>query len=248
MDRQIRKILAVIPAFNESGNIGQVIRDLKAQRGVDEIVVIDDGSQDNTVEVARKAGASVIPLVSHLGYGAALQTGYLYGYENQYDWLIQLDGDGQHDPESVENLIKCLDEKDVDLVIGSRFLSEKGYRAPLIRKFGMQLFRWLIYLLIKKKITDPTSGFQALNRDVIRFFAKEAVYPPDYPDADMILLLHNVGFRIEEIPVVMHLNPTGQSMHSGLKPLYYVVKMTLSIFSVLFGQYRTFLRKKENGP
>lgn len=243
MDNQKLKIVAIIPTFNESANIGRVIQDLRAKRMVNEIVVIDDGSNDSTVEIAKEAGATVVPLVTHLGYGAALQTGYMYAYNNHFDVVVQLDGDGQHDPEFVKSLIDCLITKQCDLVIGSRFLSEKHYQAPLMRRCGMRLFQWIIYLLIRKKITDPTSGFQALNQKVIHFFTKEAMYPSDYPDADMILLLHNVGFRIEEIPVIMHESQTGQSMHSGIRPLYYVVKMMLSIFSVLFGQYRTFLRK-----
>jgi len=239
-----KRCLVIIPAYNEEMRIGDVIAAARAVDRVDEVVVIDDCSSDHTAEIARKAGATVVSLVVNLGYGAALHTGYKYSYDHGYDVTVQIDGDGQHDPRYIQSLIEALESKRCDVVVGSRFLgSMRKYDAPLFRRVGMRFFSFLIYLFTKNEITDPTSGYQALNRNVIELFARGNLYPSDYPDADVIILLNNMGFKIMEIPVVMYENKTGQSMHSGLKPLYYVVKMLLSIFTVLFGKHRTFLRR-----
>ena len=244
VEKNKKRCLVIIPAFNEASGIKDVIQTVKSVELVDEVVVLDDCSTDATAEIAKEAGADVISIVLNLGYGAALQTGYKYSYENNYDITVQLDGDGQHDPSYIKDLVDTMNNEKCNVVIGSRFLSrEKKYKAPRVRKIGMKLFQMLIFMFIKKSITDPTSGYQALDRNVIRFFAKGNVYPSDYPDADMIILLHNVGFKIIEIPVVMYENDSGKSIHSGFRPVYYVIKMFLSIFAVLFGQHRTFLRR-----
>lgn len=241
-----KKHITIVPAYNEEMKIAEVVEGIRSIGLVDEVVVIDDGSEDQTVTKARAAGATVIPLVVHLGYGAALQTGYKYAYDHDFDVAVQIDGDGQHDPKYIQDLIAKIERDRCDVVIGSRFLGgPRHYRATWLRRIGMRFFQLLIFLFIKKKFTDPTSGYQALNRSVIEFFAESNYYPPDYPDADIIILLHNLGFKTVEIPVVMYESQTGKSMHSGFKPLYYIVKMMLSIFSVLFGQHRTFLRKRD---
>ena len=245
-NRKNQKCLVIIPAYNEGKRIGPIVNTVQSLNLVDEILVVDDCSIDDTAEVARKAGATVISLVANLGYGAALQTGYKYSYENDFDITVQMDGDGQHDPNYIENLIRTLRNTDCNVVIGSRFLGHlRSYKAPMVRKIGMRFFRFLIYIFIKKNITDPTSGYQALDRDVIKLFARGNLYPSDYPDADIIILLNNVGFKIAEIPVIMYEDDSGKSMHSGVRPLFYVVKMFLSIFTVLFGQHRTFLRRTQ---
>jgi len=240
-----KKYITIIPAYNEEKKIAEVIEGIRLVDLVDEVVVIDDGSEDLTVMRARETGATVIPLIVHLGYGAALQTGYKYAFDHGVDVVVQIDADGQHDPKYIRDLIDTIEKSQFDVVIGSRFLGGlQNYRAAWLRRIGMRFFQFLIFLFIRKKFTDPTSGYQALNRSVIEFFARSNYYPPDYPDADVIILLHNLGFKTVEIPVIMYEDQTGKSMHSGLRPLYYVVKMMLSIFSVLFGQHRTFLRKK----
>ncbi|MBN2030711.1 glycosyltransferase family 2 protein [bacterium] len=240
-----KKYITIIPAFNEEAKIAEVVQKIRSMDIIDEVVVIDDGSDDRTIIKARDAGATVIPLIVHLGYGAALQTGYKYAHNHHCDAVVQIDGDGQHDPQYISDFIVKIEKDGYDVVIGSRFLGgHRHYRVALTRRIGMRFFQFLILLFIRKRFTDPTSGFQALHKNVIDFFAKSNYYPPDYPDADMILLLYNLGFKIVEIPVVMYESQTGKSMHSGLRPLYYMVKMMLSIFSVLFGQHRTFLRKK----
>jgi hypothetical protein len=231
------KIIILVPAYNEASRIGSVVRCVRGMFPSYDVVVVDDGSQDATVEEARAAGAEVVSHPFNMGYGVAIQTGYKYALRNGYDYLVQMDGDGQHDPAFIRNLLEPVLAGETDFVLGSRFLGIESYEPSLARRVGMLFFRRLISWLIGQRITDSTSGFQAFNRRVIRFFASE-VFPCDYPDADMLLTLHRAGFGIREVPVRMHASATGKSMHSGWKPVYYMFKMLLSIFVTL-------LRKKE---
>lgn len=229
------KVAVLIPAYNEAESIERVVKAIRKTNSDFDIIVIDDGSSDDTAELAEKAGAMVLSLAVNMGYGAALQTGYKYALKHNYDYTVQIDGDGQHDPKFIDQLLDTL-KNGSDVAIGSRFMGNLGnYKNPALRQIGMMFFRFLIYVFIKIKITDPTSGFQALNKQVIRFFAKSKQYPTDFPDADVIILLHYAGFQVSEIPVVMYNNETGKSMHSGFKPIYYIIKMLLSIYAVLFG-------------
>jgi len=180
-------------------------------------------------------------VVSHpfnLGYGAALQTGYKYALKKDYGEIVQMDGDGQHDPSFIEALLEMIRKGDADVVIGSRFLDAEGrragqlYRAPFIRKLGMNFFRVITSLLIHQRVTDPTSGYQAMNRRVLEWVSSDK-FPFDYPDADVIIMLHRAGFRIKEVPVRMFESQSKKSMHGGWKPLYYVFKMILSILVTL---------------
>ncbi len=231
---QADKIAVLVPAYNEARTIERVVKGIKKTNPGADVVVINDGSSDETAALADAAGATVLSLPVNLGYGAALQTGYKYALMKGYDYTVQIDGDGQHDPNFIKELIGKL-KQGADVVIGSRFLGVGDYENPAARQIGMMFFRFLIYLFIKRRITDPTSGFQALNREVVAFFAKSKQYPADFPDADIIILLHYAGFEVKEVPVVMYESETGKSMHSGLKPIYYIIKMLLSIFAVLFG-------------
>ncbi|MCZ6702380.1 MAG: glycosyltransferase family 2 protein [Ignavibacteria bacterium] len=234
-----KKIAVLVPALNEAGSIEQVVMGIKESNPDYDVVVIDDGSTDDTAEIAEKAGATVLSLAVNLGYGAALQTGYKYALLHGYDYTVQIDGDGQHDPKYIDRLVSLLNNG-ADVAIGSRFLGNlDNYDNPTLRQIGMTFFRFLIYLFIRQKISDPTSGFQALNGQVIKFFAKSKQYPSDFPDADIIILLHYAGFRISETPVIMYRNGTGKSMHSGFKPIYYIIKMLLSIYAVLFGNKKS---------
>ena len=230
------RTVVLVPAFNEAGSIKRVVTNITRTNPDVDVVVINDGSSDDTAQLAKEAGATVLSLPVNLGYGAALQTGYKYALMNNYDYTVQIDGDGQHDPRIIGQLITTLQDG-MDVAIGSRFLDGNigNYDNPTFRKLGMLFFRSLIYLFIKQKITDPTSGFQAMSRPVFCFFAKSNQYPSDFPDADIIILLHYAGFQVQEVPVVMYNSETGKSMHSGFKPLYYIVKMLLSIYAVMFG-------------
>jgi glycosyltransferase involved in cell wall biosynthesis len=219
--------LVLIPAFNEEQRIASVIAAIHNAVPGAEILVVNDGSRDNTAAAARRAGAIVVSHPFNMGYGAAIQTGYKYARDKGYDFLIQLDADGQHDPACIPALLAPVMAGTADIAIGSRFLGT-SYRPPFARRVGMALFRQIVYRVTGKFITDTTSGFQAFNRDVIRFFSSD-IFPVDYPDADMLIMLHRAGFRLTEIPVKMYENSEGKSMHSGLKPIYYMFKMLLSI-------------------
>jgi glycosyltransferase involved in cell wall biosynthesis len=231
--------LIIVPAYNEEPRIGGVIRGIDQHISHADILIVDDGSTDRTREAALRAGAKVISHPFNLGYGAALQTGYQYALSKGYRELIQMDGDGQHDPSSISDLLAMVQKGEADVAIGSRFLQPRGagsdhppYRAPLMRRLGMRLFGTITSLIIKQKVTDPTSGYQAMNRGVLEWVSGDR-FPYDYPDADVIIMLHRAGFRIREVPVMMFENRGKKSMHGGWKPLYYVFKMFLSILVTL---------------
>jgi glycosyltransferase involved in cell wall biosynthesis len=231
--------LVIIPAFNEEERITSVIQGIKQYLPPAEILIVDDGSWDGT---RRKAEAEGVKVVSHpfnMGYGTGLQTGYKYALRKGYDWLIQMDGDGQHDPASMLALISVVQIGEADVAIGSRFLKNEdhasglpSYRPPFLRRVGMRFFGRIASWLTQQRITDPTSGYQAMNRKVLEWVSGDH-FPVDYPDADVIIMLHRSGFRIKEVPVQMYLNEANKSMHSGWKPVYYIFKMLLSILLTL---------------
>lgn len=226
------RLLVVIPAYNEGATVGQVVTGVRRVLPQADVLVIDDGSRDATASAARAAGASVVTLPVNLGYGAALQSGYKFAVRNRYSIVAQLDADGQHRPEYLATLLELLGGSDADVVIGSRFLDKDGHYSPSrARKVGMALFGRIASVVTKQHISDPTSGFQVMRADVARFFCSD-VYPSDYPDADILILLHRSGFRIREVAVEMR-PPNGKSMHSGHRSIYYVYKMSLSILMTL---------------
>lgn len=224
--------LVVIPAYNEQRNIVATIKSIQAAVAEVDIVVVDDGSTDQTALLARQQGATVLSLPFNLGYGAALQTGFRYAKMKNYEEVVQIDADGQHEPDCIPALLNELRKSDVDVVIGSRFLGQGTYRPPVLRLLGIYLMRGLIRITTRKTITDPTSGYQALGARAIAVYASE-VYPVDYPDADILIMIHRMGLRVREIPVQMYPQTNGKSMHSGLKPVWYMFKMLLSILVTL---------------
>ena len=236
--------LVIVPAFNEGKRISRVLKKIQEVDEEIDIVVIDDGSTDDTGLKSRLAGARVIRLSSNMGYGVAIQTGYKYALAKGYEYVVQLDSDGQHDPAYIPQMLGATMSGDADVVIGSRFLGEKtvletaeaGYEVGVARRLGIRLFAFVTSKLIGLKISDPTSGYRALNKRVLAFLMND-FFPYDYPDADVIVLAHRAGFKIKEIPMIMHDRTTGTSMHSGLKPVYYIFKMFLSMLMTL-------LRKK----
>jgi glycosyltransferase involved in cell wall biosynthesis len=228
------RVLVIIPAFNEEKNIATVIGGVKEHLPGAEILIVDDGSRDQTRQKAEAEGARVISHPYNLGYGAALQTGYKFALKAGEEMTVQMDGDGQHDPFFIGALLETIRKGDADIVIGSRFLDAESrrddspYRAPFVRKVGMNFFKVITSLLIGQRVTDPTSGYQAMNRKALEWVSGDH-FPVDYPDADVIIMLHRAGFRIKEVPVRMFQNQDKKTMHSGWKPLYYVFKMFLSI-------------------
>jgi glycosyltransferase involved in cell wall biosynthesis len=222
------RVLVVIPARNEGGSIGSIVSEVKRLHPGFEILVIDDASTDRTGDVARQAGARVLGAPINLGYGGAVQTGFKYAHRHGYDLVSLMDADGQHDPTYISKLIEASGE--FDLVIGSRFRGEATYKIPLIRLMGMRIFSGIASTITGQRITDTSSGFQALKRDVFSMFALGS-YPVDFPDADTIIWVARHGFRVGEVAVKMHERLAGQSMISGLSSsMKYALKMPLSIF------------------
>ncbi len=220
----------VIPALNEAATIERVIDQVRAGAPDLAILVVDDGSRDDTAVRARRHGADVVRHVFNLGYGAALQTGYKWADRHGYAFLVQIDGDGQHDPADVPRLVARLRAGAADVVIGSRFVERTDYHMGATRSVGRVFLQWLLVTCGGPRIADPTSGFQALARPVFRFCCAD-FYPSDFPDIDVLLLLHRQGFRIAEVPVRMAPNPPSHiPMHAGLRAVYYGYKMLLSTF------------------
>lgn len=227
------KLLVLIPAYNEADRISKVISGVRSSVGPAEILVIDDGSTDRTAEVAESCGIRVLRLDKNRGYGAALQAGYKAAREEDVDVLVQLDADGQHDPKSIRSLLAALEDPEVEVVIGSRFLSYRKYQMPLIRRIGLALFRLLLLVLTRRKYTDPTSGFQAIRGSALTYYTSD-YFPADYPDANVIFFLWKAGIRVVEAPAVFHPSPDGKKpLHSGFRPLIYVLKMLGSLFMTL---------------
>lgn len=219
--------IVLIPAYNEASRIAGVVENIRRVVPDMPVLVVNDGSSDDTARISFESGATVISHPFNMGYGVAIQTGYKYAFANNYDYLVQLDADGQHDPACIPALLAPVTQGETDIAIGSRFMGN-SYKPPFARRVGMALFRVIVSKITGKDCTDTTSGFQAFNRNVIAFFTTD-VFPIDYPDADMLIMLHRAGFRILEVPVRMYENSEGKSMHSGFKPLYYMFKMLLSI-------------------
>ncbi len=221
------KVLIIIPAYNEEENIVEVIRDIRDKAPVFDIVVIDDGSMDNTRKVAKSLGVTVLRLPFNLGIGAAVQTGYKYAYKNGYHVAIQFDGDGQHRADQIRGLIEPVLKDAADFVIGSRFLKTESYKVGMPRRIGIKILSTVISGLIGQKITDPTSGFRVARGKVIEFFARQ--YPDDYPEPESIVLLHKAGFRITEVPALMRERRRGSSSITPFRAFYYMVKVLLAI-------------------
>jgi hypothetical protein len=229
--------LIIIPAYNEGPRVAVLVSKVRSYSPGLDIVVVDDGSSDNTASEARSAGAAVLQLPFNLGYGGALQTGFRYALETGYRYAVQMDADGQHDPAYLEDLLRPVREGKADVALGSRFMGLGDYKATVARSMGMKLFGGIASAIIGRPVTDPTTGYQALDREAIRFYASE-FYPVDFPDADVLIMLHKAGMKTIEVPVVMHTREDGVSMHSGFKPVYYVFKMLLSIFVTILRRNR----------
>jgi glycosyltransferase involved in cell wall biosynthesis len=238
MINEDQKILVVIPAHNEQGRIGEIVRAVKRVLPSAKTLVVNDCSSDDTGHESVEAGADVVTHPINLGYGAALETGYLYALQYGYEFIVQMDGDGQHLPGEVPQVLAPVLGGEADIVVGSRYLSSGNtYKTSFIRKVGQHFFGMILSVITGYKITDPTSGFQCLNRKAFELFSR-GQFPHDFPDADVLLMAHYAGFRVKEVPVVMLGRSGGVSMHAGLKPLYYVIKMILSIVMVFLSQRR----------
>lgn len=225
------KVLIIIPAYNEEKSIVSTVASLKKAKiknGTLDYIIVNDGSTDNTREVCEKENLNYINLPMNLGIGGAVQTGYKYAFENNYDIAIQFDGDGQHDASYIGNLVEEI-EKGNDIVIGSRYVADLSkFRSTALRRFGSSLLSFLIKLCTGKKIYDPTSGFRASNREVIELFAND--YPTDYPEPDTIVTVIKGGYKVSEIPVKMNERTSGKSsLSSPFKASFYMIKVSVAI-------------------
>jgi len=221
--------IAIVPALNEEGAIGQVIDELLVFDPGFEVVVIDDGSIDRTSDVARMHGAHVLRLPFNLGIGGSVQTGFRYAYENGFDLAVRVDGDGQHDPAQLDAVVGPVLRGEVDIAVGSRYLERAGgYRSSATRRLGIRILARTVSALTRQKITDPTSGFQALNRKAITLFAAD--YPHDYPEVEALVMLIRHRLRLKEVPVAMRPRAAGRSSIRALSSVYYMVKVLLALF------------------
>jgi glycosyltransferase involved in cell wall biosynthesis len=228
----MKSYLILIPAFNEEECIEKVLYDTKRSNPDADILVVNDGSTDHTSEIAKKAGVMVLDIPFNIGYGGAVQTGFRFATEFGYEFAVTLDGDAQHDPASVKNLREAMEREGADVIIGSRFLGAPYSMGPA-RRVGVFIFSRIARLYTGITFTDPTSGFQLLNRTVFSYLSAGDNYPLDYPDVNIIMALHKKNFKVREAPVRMVEKPNGKSMHSGLRPLVYVARMFLAILMVL---------------
>ena len=231
------RLLAIVPAYNEEATVAGVVRDVMAAWPGADVLVINDGSLDNTANVASAAGAKVVTLPYNMGIGAAMQVGYRYALDGGYDVATQVDGDGQHDPAELIKIVGPVTEGKADIVVGTRFRGESAFKSTPMRRLGIWLFSKVLTGLTGETITDPTSGFRAANKRIIRLFAGE--YPEDYPEVESLFLAHLAGLRVSEAPVSMRPRGGGRSSITPVKSAYYMIKVMMVLFVWL-------VRKKPN--
>lgn len=224
----MKKRLVIIPAYNESGCIVETVRDIQKNAPTFDHIVINDCSTDNTRQLLEENDINHINLPVNMGIGGAVQTGYLYAKRHGYDIAIQVDGDGQHDAHFLEKMADIIEEENIDLLIGSRFIEKEGFQSSAMRRFGIKYFTILIKMLTGHTITDPTSGMRMANRQVIEHFAEE--YPKDYPEPETAVTILKKGYTVKEIPVEMKERQAGVSSISPKKSIYYMIKVSLAVF------------------
>ena len=221
------KKLIIIPAFNEESNIEKTVTAIQKNAQGFDYVIINDCSGDNTRQICEENGYNIVTLPINLGIGGAVQTGYKYALEHGYDVAVQVDGDGQHDPEFLSTMAEHLMDNGLDMVIGSRFIEKEGFQSSALRRIGIIFFSKLIKILTGTLITDPTSGLRMIGRNAMALFAVD--YPRDYPEPESVVAVIQRGMKVEEIPVVMKEREGGVSSISLKKSVYYMIKVTLAI-------------------
>lgn len=221
-------LLVIVPAFNEEGAVGQVVHSVRRELPGVPVLVIDDYSSDNTIPVARAAGAEILPLPHHLGLGGCVQAGYKLAYELGFEYVIRVDGDGQHDARDIPRILERLKKTGCEMVIGSRIEGRKGWHTGRMRGLGIWFFRLVLRPILGKEVQDPTSGFVGVNRRALAVFSRS--FPLQYPEIEALVVLQRRRFRFEEVPCEMHPRAAGKSSLSGLKPLYYILHVLLGVF------------------
>ena len=226
------KVLFVIPAYNEEKNIRKPVNDIRANFGDADIIVVNDCSEDNTVQVLQELGVDYLDLPVNLGYSGAVQAGIKYAKRNGYDYVIQFDGDGQHLASEAIKLYEVIKASGANIVIGSRFLEKSEYKHPFFRRLGTSLLARIIKLITRVRITDPTSGFQILDKKTIDRYSRPGQYP-EFPDANLIARMILDGYTVKEASCIMLERTDGVSMHAGiLKPAKYMIKNIYSLMLV----------------
>lgn len=221
------KKLVIIPAYNEEKSILSTVQDVLDHAPGFDYVVVNDCSRDHTRQICREHRLNMLDLPINLGIGGAIQTGYRYALEHGYDMAVQFDGDGQHDASYLQRLADKLEQDNLDMVIGSRFIENQGFQSTGLRRFGIQFFKRLIKLLYGATITDATSGMRLCNRRVLEQFSAD--YPQDYPEPETVARLLRRGYRVEEVPVVMRERQAGTSSINPAKSVYYMIKVSAAI-------------------
>lgn len=227
MRGNVLKRLIIIPAYNEAENIVKTVEAIKEKAKGFDYIIINDCSTDRTKNICEENGYNVINLPINLGIGGAVQTGYKYAYNHDYDIAVQVDGDGQHDPLFLGVMAQYLEEHSADMVIGSRFIEKKGFQSSRARRIGIVFFTKLIKIMTGATITDPTSGLRMVGRNVIELFSND--YPRDYPEPESVVAILRRHMKVIEIPVVMKEREGGVSSISLKKSVYYMIKVTLAI-------------------
>jgi glycosyltransferase involved in cell wall biosynthesis len=232
MSAEADRRIAIVPAYNEEKNIGRVIGELRAfDPGLD-VVVISDGSVDGTADVAAGLGVHVLRLPFNLGIGGAVQTGFKFAWENGYDLVVRCDGDGQHIPAELPKVIAPVLAGEADIAVGSRFTGAESYRSSASRRVGIRLLAWIVSAIAHQRVTDTTSGFQALNRRALELFAAD--YPHDYPEVEGMVMTIKHRLRLTEVPVEMRERVHGSSSITALRSIYYMAKVLTALFVGLF--------------
>ncbi len=219
--------MVIIPAYNEEGSVGEVVEAVRRVAPQAPVVVIDDGSIDGTAQVAREAGAELLRLPHHLGLGGAVQTGYRFAFEHGYDCVVRVDSDGQHNPAEIPVLLEKLRSDGFDMVTGSRFLKPNGYRVQWVRRLGGLVFSLVLYPILGRRITDPTSGFAAVNRRALEVFSRS--FPLEYPEIEALVVLQRKALRFCEVPVQMFPRRAGRSTIGSLQAVYYMFRVLLGV-------------------
>ncbi len=227
------KVLIIIPAYNEEENISRLLEEVR-DAGYD-AVVVNDASFDSTELLVKTAGFPVLSLPVNQGIGGGVQTGFVYAVRNCYDIVVQVDGDGQHDPAQISLVIAPIIADEVDCVIGSRYLPDAPdleYKTPFARRMGMYFSTGILHLATGLKIHDTTSGFRGLNRAAFSFFATE--YPVDHPEAESLLMLHQSGFRVKEVPITMRCRAGGQSLFTFFRAILYPIRVIVGFMGIIY--------------
>jgi len=240
-------LLVIVPALNEEAAIGGVVREIQQHVPGVPIVVIDDCSVDNTIDVALKAGARVLPMPHHLGLGGCVQAGYKLAYELGYEYVIRVDGDGQHKAADIPRVFETLQKSGCEMVIGSRFVEQNGQRTGAVRSLGIRFFRFVLRPILGKAVHDPTSGFVGVNRRALNVF--KGSFPLEYPEIEALVVLQRRRFKFEEVPCTFRPRTTGRSTITAVKSLYYVLHVLLGVFvNVLKFDRRYHLQQREPTP